>query len=775
MAHNFRNNYEVAVDSYGGMWQSDNDDDGNRSVRINYVMDYGNYGYKDEMTGASWQSSRTNMEDSIPFKHWHLNDPGVVPNLLQTGAGSPTGMVIYEGTLLPSQFQNQMIHSDPGPNVVRSYPVQKKGAGYTADTINILKGEKDQWFRPADICVAPDGSLIVADWYDPGVGGHQAGDQQKGRIYRVSPQGSKYSIPQQDYTTAPGAIIALQNPNLAVRRHAFLTLQEMGQKAVPDLEKLWHSTTNQRMSARAFWVLVNIPGGEKYIDEAIKNDNPDIRIMGIRAARELQVNVIGIVKLLASDKDPQVRRECAIALRHRREPQVAMLWAQLANQHDGSDRWYLEALGIGADRQWDSFFTEYLKLNSDPLQTAAGRDIVWRARTDKAIPMLAKLASDEAVDLKTRLRYFRAFDFNTGKAKSPLLLKMITENESGDLQFNKLVLHHLDAATVQSSAIAKQAMKEVLLSIQGTAEYLDLVRQYELKSENNNLLALALAKPDVSLGRDAAGLLVKFNGLPLAQQVIKGNDTAKTAAILKTLGKVGSKESIDFVEGVVYSKSYSQWTRVKAAEMLGRSQSGEDRVVELLSQKKVPEPLMQPMVNGVKGAWRKTIYIQALSYLPGADPTQADAKAPTLQEIVALQANASNGREVFVRSCNVCHQVNGEGFDVGPKLSEIGSKLPLEGLYDAIVHPSAGISFGFENWQLDMKDGSTLTGIISSKTETDIDLKYPGGSIQKIKTSDVKKVIELKESMMPSTLYQTMNKQEISDLIGYLTSLKKKK
>jgi len=180
------------------------------------------------------------------------------------------------------------------------------------------------------------------------------------------------------------------------------------------------------------------------------------------------------------------------------------------------------------------------------------------------------------------------------------------------------------------------------------------------------------------------------------------------------------------------------------------------------------------MVNGVKGAWRKTIYKQALSYLPGAETALADTKAPTLQEITVLQANASNGKEVFVRSCNVCHQVNGEGYDVGPKLSEIGSKLPLEGLYDAVIHPSSGISFGYENWQLDMKDGSTLTGIISSKTETDIDLKYPGGSVQKIKTSDVKKTTELKESMMPVTLFQSMSKQELADLIGYLASLKKK-
>ncbi|NCX99978.1 MAG: dehydrogenase, partial [Planctomycetia bacterium] len=38
LGHNFRNNYEVAVDSFGSLWQSDNDDDGNKGVRINFVM-----------------------------------------------------------------------------------------------------------------------------------------------------------------------------------------------------------------------------------------------------------------------------------------------------------------------------------------------------------------------------------------------------------------------------------------------------------------------------------------------------------------------------------------------------------------------------------------------------------------------------------------------------------------------------------------------------------------------------------------------------------------
>ena len=55
LGHNFRNNWEIAVDSFGALWQSDNDDDGNKGTRINFVMEQGNYGYRDELTGAGWR------------------------------------------------------------------------------------------------------------------------------------------------------------------------------------------------------------------------------------------------------------------------------------------------------------------------------------------------------------------------------------------------------------------------------------------------------------------------------------------------------------------------------------------------------------------------------------------------------------------------------------------------------------------------------------------------------------------------------------------------
>lgn len=774
LGQNFRNNYEVAVDSYGTMWQSDNDDDGNRGVRINYVMEYGNYGFTDEITGAGWQVNRTNVEDSIPFKHWHLNDPGVVPNLLQTGAGSPTGMVIYEATLLPQKYRDQMIHCDPGPNVVRSYPVTKKGAGYAATIENILRNEEDQWFRPADICIAPDGSLIVADWYDPGVGGHQAGDQQRGRIYRVAPKGSAYKIPSYSYNSPETAVLALQNPNLAIRHHAWTALRDMGAKATPALENTWKHGENPRMRARAFWVLVkSVAKPETFIQQAIQDANPDIRIMGLRAATQLNKNVVPTIAALVRDPDAQVRRACAIALHHRKDAQSAALWTTLALQYNGDDRWYLEALGIGAANQWNSFLPVWLDSVSDPLKSAATKDIIWRARTDKAVPYLARLASDSAVALKERLRYFRAFDFNAGPAKSGLLLAMIRPDQANANEFNKLVLRHLDKNAVTSSPKAMTALTSVVKSLRGTPEYIELVSRYQMQGENENLLQLAVSQGSSDLGKDAAGLLMKQNGSNSVRTALKGGDTTVAYPLIRAVGRVGSKESIGILESIITKSDNDKNLRVEAAKNLGRSWSGEEKVIELLKNKKIPEDLIASAVQSVENAWRGSIREEAASYLPGAT-ARSERAIPELNKLIALKANATNGQQVFKRLCSVCHQVGSEGADFGPKLTEIGTKLPKESQLEAIVYPSKGISFGYEGWEFTLNDGSKISGIVASKTESDVDLKFPGGSRQKLKASDIKSRKQLRESLMPEGLYANLSDQELADLLDYLDRLKKK-
>ncbi len=773
LGYNFRNPFEAVIDSYGTIWQSDNDDDGNASTRLNYVMNYGNFGYKDEITGATWEKDRINLEDAINMRHWHQNDPGVIPNLLPTGAGSPAGMAMYEGILLP-QFKNQMIHAEPGHNILRSYPVEKKGAGYTASVVNILSNEKDQWFRPVDVCVAPDGSLIVADWYDPGVGGHRIVDLQRGRIYRIVPEGHKgYKMPVLNYTTPEGATEALQNPNLAVRRIAFAALTGMGDKAIKSLAKLWHSSPDPRMRARALWVLSKSTKAEKYLSEAVKDANSDLRITGIRAARAIDLPIEKYISVLANDIDLQVRRECAIALRHNKDPKAPALWAALAAKNDGTDRWYLEALGIGADQQWDSFFIAYLKSVPDPMSTEGGKDIIWRARTTVALPYLSKLASDAAVPIKSRLRYFRAFDFYTGAEKSKTLISMLDANS--DIATTAIVLKLLDTKDAVNSPTVSGAIQRVLKADEGTADYINFIRKYNITTESAKLVRIVVDNGNKGIGLDAARLIFQFNEGQRFGDVIKGNDDAKIRNVLAVLGVVGNTESLAILSDVTLTTTYNKAIRQQAVEMMGKSRIGETRVLEILRSKKLPEDMIAPAVAGLSGTRTKGILDEAKSFLPNASKV-AEKKTPkvTLAEILTFKGNAAKGKAIFQRTCFVCHRINKDGFDFGPALSEIGAKLPKDGLFDTIVNPSAGVSFGYETWQLDMKDGSTLVGIISSRTETDIELKYPGGNIQRIKTGDVKQIKQLPGSMMPAGLTDTMKKQEFADLLEFLTTLKKK-
>jgi len=195
-------------------------------------------------------------------------------------------------------------------------------------------------------------------------------------------------------------------------------------KAENDLEKLWHGS-DPRMRARAVHLLARVKGSEKkYVEQAINDGNPDLRITGLRIARELKLDVVPYVKKLALDSSAQVRREAAIALRHNPSPEAPRLWAQLAAQHDGKDRWYLEALGIGADKQWDRYVDAWLGEAGDKWNTPSGRDIVWRSRSRKTPALLVKLINDKGLSAKERDHFFRSLDFITGPEKDAAVAEL---------------------------------------------------------------------------------------------------------------------------------------------------------------------------------------------------------------------------------------------------------------------------------------------------------------------------------------------------------------
>ena len=627
LAYNLRNSYELTVDAFGDVWFTDNDDDGNASTRFCYTLKGGNYGYTDELTGQGWKAgNRTGMSEQVSRRHWHQNDPGSVPNVLDLGSGSPSGIEVYEGRLLPESLRGGIVHCEPGHNVVRVYLPNAEGAGYTAETLELIDGRGDQWFRPVDVATAPDGSLMIADWYDPGVGGHRQADLDRGRIYRVAPAGHAYQCNAPNLEDPARACHALCSGNQSVRFLAWTALADWGRAAEPALENLSRSETASDR-ARAFWLLTRLSlNGPEYLNRAASDSDPRVRAAAARMTAQVREPIAQtVMEKLAGDSSAQVRRAVAIELRRYAATDFApQIWARLAEQYDGTDRWYLEALGLAAEGHWDQCLDAWLaRAGEDAWRTPAGRMLIARSRGKQTLKKLAELIVNSTTPSEEIPHLLRAIDFN-------------------------------------------------------------------LSAENRDSLLVLMQN---------------------AKQLPEDRQTLILSEVRKRMEK------------------------------------------ELPTHKKKSHPLVVTQST--------TQFVPPEQNLP-------------LDEWMQLVGDAQRGKALFhgKANCATCHQVGMEGKDVGPALTEIGSKLSRTALYESLLYPSLAVSHNYGTYVAITDAGTAVTGLLIGETDETITLKTDKAELRELRRDELEELELSPVSLMPSGLEKLITPQELADLVAYLGGLK---
>jgi putative membrane-bound dehydrogenase-like protein len=823
LAWNFRNNWEVAVDSFGTMWQSDNDDDGNKAVRINYVMEFGNYGYSDEMTGAGWQTPRIGWESEIPQRHWHQNDPGVVPNMLITGAGSPTGMQVYEGDLLPKIFHGQPLHCDAGPNVVRAYITQPDGAGYKAEIVNLLEGTKNRWFRPSDVAVAPDGSLIVADWYDPGVGGHGMGDVERGRLFRVTtPSNLKFQIPDLKLDSVEGAVEALKSPNEETRYLAWMALKKLdGHEALAKHFADAKSTPQHR--ARALWLLAalsadesaggpahsrtlprssNAPEGakrpgvlqpsgafERLLTSALTDPDPNLRITAIRVARQMwqekePERLREVIAKVVKDASSAIRREAAIALRFVESALLSSFWSSLLNQGTTNDRWMIEAIGIGSDNQPElgelalSFLTPD---NRSPLKLGS-LQAVLRNKSNLAVPFIQRFLCDKighlSMDEETTiwiithhnrvqiLRNLQLLSFKYPTEVSETALRIFLE---ADEDFSLASTALLDRNTITSNPAAKARLDSLLQPVIGKPEFIDLVQRLNLTGFEQELVDYITAHPDAGESINAARILAGNVGKTV--NFLTKADAAPAKKLVAALGKVSDRPSVAVLNQAFWPEKRDD-VRRSIVEALALSSEGGRALLKWHTEKKLPESMKATAALALSRSTDANLRNQAATELPLPAALGAE-KFPPLADLMKLTGDAVKGQQMFMQAgCVACHQVKGQFINFGPDLTQIGNKLSQDGLFTAVLYPSAAIEHSFGGLSITTKEGQTAMGYLISETAEELTLRINGGASMPLKKTSIVKKEDLKDSLMPPGLAAAIGPQGLADLVAYLQTLK---
>ena len=188
------------------------------------------------------------------------------------------------------------------------------------------------------------------------------------------------------------------------------------------------------------------------------------------------------------------------------------------------------------------------------------------------------------------------------------------------------------------------------------------------------------------------------------------------------------------------------------------------------------DPVIMPAIQAaLHSSKHKNIRDKAQELFPIAQ-TKDDRPMPPIANLSKRSGNIENGKKVFENAgtCAKCHIVSGKGIEVGPDLSEIGSKLTKPAMYESILFPSAGISHNYENWMVLKEDGQSIIGVLISETESEIQLKDDKGIKHAIPVAQIDEKKKQKLSLMPADLHKEMTQKDLVDLVEYMMSLKKK-
>jgi putative membrane-bound dehydrogenase-like protein len=783
IAHNFRNNYEPCVDSFGTIFLSDNDDDGQQQTRICYVMPGGNYGYH--------RSPKTS--------HWNEEHPGIVPKILRTYFGSPTGICVYEGNLFPEPYQGQLFHVDAGPRQARCYHLTPEGASYKVNQENMVDSS-DNWFRPSDICIAPDGSAYIADWYDPGVGGHGMGDTTRGRIFRLAPSGNKPSVPKLDLNSKEGLSAALASPNLATRAVAMAKIRELGlPKALEVLEPLaLQKNGGTTLRARALWQLGYL-GNLRHVSQAFSDPDPNIRILAMRifndAKGQTPVDYIPDWQAqIVKDPSDAVRREALLLLRNADPVKAAPLIFDLAKRYDGQDRFYLCAVGIAVgqtDQKRRNAILAGFDMAFPQLDEKVAR-LLWELRPPGIVPMLDKRLADGKLPEVQRGLMVDMLTISEDKGAGQILLRTLATEPSADVRAKILAALKTNLAGKWSYlAEGKDWNQTITKLLDNPKTQLAGLGLAELGNKEDLEAKLAIEAKVLSLAQDVKkeqdirlAALHALGAFPTPEAIrgvhdLYGKEPLPNLRleILKTLGRQKMPNSEKILRDIAQAKDRPLEERQVALAGVSNTYSGSEWLLETYKKKGLADDLASDLARLLRNSQYQSVRKLATDLLP-PPPKLDPKKLPSIQALLARQGNAASGKSIMEKTlkndaaCLKCHTINKVGGAVGPELSVIGSKASRENLLESILFPSRAVADQYIQWMVETKSGQAVSGILVEETPDYLLLRDVNAKDYKINRKDVDAKKKSPNSLMPDNLLLYLTEEELLDVVEYLYNLK---
>jgi putative membrane-bound dehydrogenase-like protein len=682
---------------------------------------------------------------------------GASHHVVDAGAG----VTVYRGSAYPSGFYGNIFVGDAQNNLVHRRILVPDGVTFRAirgpqEQASEFVRSSDNWFRPVNFVNAPDGTLYVLDMSRAVIEAihipldvvkhldlKQGRDQ--GRIYRIAPPGFRFTPPPHlSQANTDELIAALVRPDAWYRDTAHrLIYERQDQSAIKPLRKLLvpAETPLPQVRVNALWSLEGLNAlRDEDIAVALSDPIPQVRAQGIQlAARRLNSSVVLLDQVAprATDPDPRVRFNTALALGESNDPRVGNLLMSIARQ-DAANPWIraaiLSSCWVNARQLLidlsEAGFSSLTPPLAELLEELA--EIVGTSnRTAEISLVLDRLAPamGDTARIRLRDRLIVALARGIRRSGGRLPVKQFQPQPGARMVFDLIE---------QSKAAALDGSVQESTRVEAINTYSTI----EPAASSPVLIKLLDATQPVTVQIGAVRALTRDN-------------TADVAAIL--LPRLRVFEPAVRVAAIQTLLTRANWTRalLQAIASNDPSMGITPALVELTDR----GPLIKHSDAEI-ARLAKVIFTQI------ASPSRAGVIGEYMT-VLGSKGDASRGVKVFERECMACHRVGDRGFALGPDLTGSPSRDPAT-LLGNILDPNANVVPGSVQYLVIDQDGRTYSGLIATETATSLTLRRGGGAQDMILRSRIAEMTSTGLSLMPEGLEKTISKPEMADLVAFL-------
>lgn len=665
------------------------------------------------------------------------------------------GARVYLSDAFPEDQRGRIFMANIHEHAVLSDILEPRGSGFIAHHgDDFLLANNAQWIG-FSMEIGPEGDLYVLDWHDADICGEDVLHKETGRIFRIAPEKSlalewpgRYS----DLNELTDLELARlqQSPSVWHARRARVILQNRAHKgtvskaAVDHLQKMFTEHGNIDFRLRAMWAL-HITGtlSRERLLEALSDTEEYIRSWSIQLLCENGnpgENVLEKMALLAA-KDPSA---------------VVRLYLSAALQRIPlQDRWKIGAGLVSHGKDVDDH--NIPKMIWFGMEPAIASDIEkgLTFALESKLPIVAEYVARRAVEADRIVR----------------LLEVVQVKSPNQMSLLKGLQAELESRTDIKPPANWEKCYGILKSNKATAGIAVEIAQQFGDAQAANQLMFTLADANASLEKKQTALTNlasrKWLGLKSKLPGLVDDPELSTSAI-RAIAQYSDPE----LGWMLFSKYSSLGAEQKSEVVmtLASRRVYADILVEAISEESIPRSdipayvarqLRRVMGNGFVEIWGPIDDISE-------DTEVMYAKYRTLLTDRALgAANAAAGKKIFMMNCGSCHQMYGQGGNLGPDITG-SNRTNLDYLLTNMIEPDAEVQDDYKMVVVTLRDGRTYLGNVASETPRQLIIRVVGQDQVMINKSEIQSREETPNSMMPTGLLNNLTDQELLDLVSFL-------